>query len=171
MPLFPSENIKIVFISKYPAGKAGVSPTSWQVYGNPSLQGHRAPVCYTRIPKVMFRKSFFEVRGSYLNRQQGCPKSSLSSCYMLVQSAHGTGEAETDLCSREAEFIETEVGTNTRRDDCWFLMYLLGPLCYLCVFMMEKFTMPLLFLFLHYWRAVLCCLGCTWRVTDHREPY
>lgn len=161
-PSFPLENVKTIFISKPSVGKAGVSPTSWQVYGNPSLRDYRASMCYT-IQKMMFRKSLIKVGGSYWNRQQGCPKSSLSSCYMLVQSAHGIGEAETNLCSIEEEFHRSRSGSKHQKR---WLLSLVIPACSssFFVFIMKEFIMPLAVSYLTVLGAVLCCLGCTWRV-------
>lgn len=138
-PSFPSENVKTIFISKLPVGKAGVSPTSWQVYGNPSLQGHRTSMCYTMIQKVMLRKSLFKVGGrvTWTNSRDV----QRASCYTLVQSAHGIGEAETNLCSIEAEFHWHRSGNKHQKK---WLLILVIPACssslFVCVYYREIYN-------------------------------
>lgn len=172
---FPSENIKTIFISKYPVSKTGASPTSWQLYDNPSLQGHRASVCYTRIQKVMLRKNLFKAKGRVTwtdNRDvQRAPWLPVTCwCNQLM----GQGRQRLTRATERQSSIQAEVGTNIRRDDYSFLLYLLTPLHFsiiICVYYREIYNAIALFLILQYWGAVLCCLGQTWRVTDQGQSY
>lgn len=93
-------------------------------------------LCHTMIQKVMLRKSLFKFGGSHLAK--GCPKSFWAPvvCWCI-------GKAETDLCSREAEFHWSRSGNKHHKRWLSFLFYLLAPLRYLCVYIMEKFIMPL----------------------------
>lgn len=76
----------------------------------------------------------------------------------------GQGRQRLTRATERQSSIQAEVGTNIRRDDYSFLLYLLAPLHFsiiICVYYREIYNAIALFLILQYWGAVLCCLGQT----------